>query len=122
MFHKSSLPIGGGKKKSNQEQVGVNYRAQCYLENLGDLIICYVRCYTGQKSSTEIQHVNLPFLFCFYIIHELECNTQFEHMDPPWIGSTLPWWTCEGKKKGMKPVQNLKKEQLFRHQTTSPLL
>lgn len=77
-FHKSFLPTRKKKKKemSNREQVDVNYRALCYLENLGDLMLRFVRHYTGQKPSTEIQCLNSLLLFSLYVICGFECKTQ----------------------------------------------
>lgn len=54
----------------------MNYGALCYLENLGDLVIRYVRHYTGQKPSTETQCLNPLFLFFLHIICRFESKTQ----------------------------------------------
>lgn len=53
VLHVSQKLFSNCKKKSNQEEVDMNYGALCYLENLDDLVIHYVRRSTGQKLSTE---------------------------------------------------------------------
>lgn len=56
MLHVSQKLFSNCKKKSNQEEVDMNYGALCYLENLGDLVIHYVR-----RSETLYRNIALKF-------------------------------------------------------------